>query len=145
MGQKAKDAVNNAQEQENENSNDENDGRRREKFDILFRNHTKVKQEDERRFFSNIMIQKDSNTTSKKSGDNDIKGNMFDLLFRNHTKVKQEKRRRFFSKMLNFIQEEMSSTDEDPEITKIKAMIKNSNNKNDDELTKAKQSLKKIK
>merc|ERR1712222_234496 len=104
---------------------------------------TKVKQEDKRRFFRNITIQKDSNTTSKKSGDNDIKGNMFDLLFRNHTKVKQEKRRRFFSKMLNFIQEEMSSTDEDPEITKIKAMIKNSNNKNDDELTKVKQSLKK--
>merc|ERR1712032_303798 len=157
--QKAQDAINNAQEQEhensiedtiifaqeqeNENSSDKNDGRKKEKFDILFRNHTKVKQEDKRRFFSNIMIQKDSNTTSKKSGDNDIKGNMFDLLFRNHTKVKQEKRRRFFSKMLNFIQEEMSSTDEDPEITKIKAMIKNSNNKNDDELTKVKQSLKK--
>merc|ERR1712222_54449 len=140
--QKAQDAINNAQEQENENSSDKNDGRKKEKFDILFRNHTKVKQEDKRRFFSNIMIQKDSNTTSKKSGDNDIKGNMFDLLFRNHTKVKQEKRRRFFSKMLNFIQEEMSSTDEDPEITKIKAMIKNSNNKNDDEL-KVKQSLKK--
>merc|ERR1712222_119015 len=73
--QKAQDAINNAQEQEhensiedtiifaqeqeNENSSDKNDGRNKEKFDILFRNHTKVKQEDKRRFFSNIMIQKD--------------------------------------------------------------------------------------
>merc|ERR1712151_1198294 len=69
----------------------------------------------------------------------------FDILFRNHTKVKKEKRRRFYTKIMNFIQEEMSTADEDPEITKIKAMIKNSKNKNfdDDELTKVKQSLQK--
>merc|ERR1712151_118050 len=114
-------AVNKAEEQE-KNSRHENDGRRREKFDILFRNHTKVKNEDERRFFSNIMIQKDSNTPSKKSDDNDRKGHLFDFVFRNHTKVKQEKRRRFYTKIMNFIQEEMSTADEDPEITKIKAM-----------------------
>merc|ERR1712032_1555148 len=145
--QKAQDAVKNAQEQDDQNSSDENDGRRREKFDILFRNHTKVKNEDERRFFSNIMIQKDSNTPSKKSGDNDNKGDMFDLLFRNHTKVKQEKRNKFFTKFMNFIQEEMSTADDedDHSITQIKAMIKNSKNKNyeDDELIKVKQSLQK--
>jgi hypothetical protein len=63
--QKAQNAVNNAQGQENDNSNDENDGGRRRKFDLLFRNHTKVKQEGRRRFYSDL-IQKDSNTPSKK-------------------------------------------------------------------------------